>query len=578
MNMKNKTVQYNAVPKIKRGRTRFHEPHSLLSTIGTGKLYPVCAEEVYPGDSIYERLSCVLRGLTPKVPVMDNAFLDLHSFFVPNRLLWSHWEAFISGTGNPDEYTNPTEYNVPQIIFSGSFTAGQAITGSVADYLDYGYSSSSQGIGDLQPMSALYPRAYVKVWNDWFRDENLQQSAHLYTDDSDRYFSRAIGVAPTPLVSAELGGDLLPVSRFHDYFTSLLPQPQKAPPVLLPLGGSAPVSALAYLDRVPVTSGNGIPTRLNFTDSTGNSYNFTDLHNAKNDGLRGTLNTSASDTSGSPMYVSLSANGTARVSGSVDLDSSSAADINRFRVAVATQQFYEQLARSGSRYQEALQGLFGVYATDSRLQRAEYLGGLREPIRNHQIASSTDNDDATLGTTGAFSFTSFNNRKNARKGFTEHGIYLVVACVRTSNTYAQGVPVKLSRRTRFDYYFPSFARLGEMPVYQSEIFNSVQSNSNNALNVFGYKPAWQELRVRQNRCTGLMRPQSPLTLAQWNYARLFSSAPSLTSDFVTQSDTEVSRSLAVTDQPNAQWLLNIYFDTYLDRILTADGVPGLLRL
>lgn len=534
---------FNMAPILKRKRTIFPQDSSLLTTFNTGLLIPLACREIYPGDQINEDISVVLRGLTPVVPVMDNAFLDVFSFFVPNRLVWQHWEDFISGSAQPDEYTNPVEYNVPQITFSsisGPYTVLNSFQNYLLDYLGVGYSSSGLGLSKLSPVSALYPRAYVKIWNDWFRDENLQQSAHLYTDDVDRTYP----ISGDYITTAELGRSLCPVNRFHDMFTSALPAPQKAPPVLLPLGSVAPV-------RNNESGANQFVPDL-YGNATGPLWN-----------PNGRLNVSPASTSGSYQPISMSLE--------ADLSDATAISVNAMRLAFQTQRFYEQLAVAGTRYQESLRSLFGVYATDSRLQRAELLGGKRFPIFQHQVAQTSETQDQfALGTTGAFSFTTAKG-KLSRKGFSEHGIYMVVACVRTANTYSQGIPVQFSRRTKFDYYFPTFAHLGQQPIYTKELYNDISLFPNR---VFGYKEPWAELRTSMNRTSAFMRPQAQNTLARWHYGRLFSSAPVLSSAFVIQGADEVDRTIGVSTQNTHQWYCNVFFNTSIIRVVPKYGISG----
>lgn len=545
---RNKNASFDEAAMLRRSRNWFPMQHSVKTTFGTGKLYPLEVREIYPGDEIDDHMTNVVRGLTPLYPVLDNAYLDTFVFFVPNRLTWNQWEQFLGGNAVPDDYTSPPNLVVPRINIAGEFVG--LVQGSLLDYMGYGTSTyaASSVTDSYAPVNALYPRGYVKIWNDWFRDENIQQPAHLYTDGVDR----DLGPQSDPLISAEYGLGLLPVSRFHDYFTSALPQPQKSPPITLPLGDTAPVgnSVSSHTPFSPIWR-NVDGSINNMPGGVGHSSNGS------------TVNTTEGSLSSTPLFVSLSAN----------LRDATAVSVNTMRLAFQTQRFYEQLARSGSRYQELLQGLFGVYAQDSRLQRAEYLGGSRAPIRQYQVTQTYEaNNESVLGQTGAFSFTADSQLK-IHYTAKEHGLLYILVCVRTDNTYAQGCPVEMSRREKFDYYFPTFAHIGEQPIRVKELYNSYLTSPTK---VFGYKEPWAELRSIPNKVTGHMRPHASNNFSPWTYVRAFDGEPSLTPQFIQQSNAEIIRSLAVSNIPDGEWFGDFYFDTKMLRVLPSKGVPGLI--
>lgn len=564
---RNKNASFDEAAMLKRSRNWFPMAHSIKTTFGTGKLYPLEVREIYPGDEIDDHMTNVVRGLTPLFPVLDNAYLDTFVFFVPNRLTWSQWEQFLGGSAIPNDYTTPPNLLVPRIDIPGTFVPN--IQGSLLDYMGYGVSSySASGTGSVAPVNALYPRGYVKIWNDWFRDENIQQPAHLYTDGTDRTFNPAL--FDKDLQGAELGIQLLPVGRFHDYFTSALPQPQKSPPITLPLGDFAPVNNGGDTFFSPLwysQSGNTyLPLSQSDSSSTAKVLRVRKPGDTPSDSPTNATYLSSltvATNPSSPVNLNLQA----------DLSKATAVSVNTLRLAFQTQRFYEQLARSGSRYQELLQGLFGVYAQDSRLQRAEYLGGSRTPIQQHQVAQTYDaSEESVLGQTGAFSFTADSQLK-FRYTAKEHGLLYILICIRTDNTYAQGCPVEMSRREKFDYYFPTFAHIGEQPIRVKELYNS---SSVPATDVFGYKEPWAELRSIPNKVTGRMRPQASSNFSRWTYVRGFDGAPVLTPQFIQQSNAEVVRSLAVTNISDAEWFGDFYFDTKMLRVLPSKGIPGLI--
>lgn len=554
--MNNSTIKnFNATPRTNRPRSLFSPKGSVKTSFNSGKLVPIAVREVLPNTTIKLDLHAVVRGITPLAPVLDNAYCDVYAFFVPNRLSWTDWEKFLSNP-EPEAYSSPVELSVPQVTFSGSSsnaTFQTSLAGTFWDYAGLGSANAEFPVSAMPGLSVLYPRGYVRIWNEWFRNENIQSSAHLYTDGVDRVFS----FSTDPLISAEYGGSLLPVCKYNDYFTSALPSPQKHPAVLLPLGETAPVfnnsnpslsdvfSPLLY--HYPV--GQAAAPLLEESYYLGNSYGFIGNPDIAQNNLG-----YRSVPAGTP------ASGGAGMALQADLSQAEGVSVNTLRLAFQTQRFYERLARSGSRYTELLQSMFGVYASDTRLQRPEFLGGIRFPITQHQVAQTAENEGSQtigLGDTGAFVFAGNSKRNIVDKSFPEHGILYFLACVRTDQSYCQGVPVEFTRRDRFDFYFPAFAHIGEQPIMQSEIYYSGPSTLKT---VFGYKEPWVEYKYMENKVTGRMRPYVSGNFGIWSYSNYFRSAPTLTPNFINQDVSNIDRTLAVTSSVQDQFFADFYFD------------------
>lgn len=568
--MNNQSVKnFTGVPRTRWKRTRFTPKGSVKTSFNAGKLVPLVVQEVLPNTTMKLDLTSVVRGITPLAPVLDNAYCDVFAFFVPNRLSWEHWEDFLSEPA-PRAYTDPVQYTVPQIQFNSTTTQYQgAIAGKFWDYAGVGAKSRDTIIASLGSVSALYPRGYVRIWNEWFRDQNVQNEAAFSTGDANVAYT----VTGDPIVDAQYGASLLPVDKYKDYFTGALPQPQKGPPVSLSLSDMAVVRTAAT-PLIPLkTSGNSL--QMNREDGSALAspgYNPLLLHGLAN----GTFFVNAGSTSSTDPPLGNA--GYYPNNLYADLSDATAVTVNALRLAFQTQKFQERLARSGSRYTELLRSMFGVYATDARLQRSEFLGGRRFPITQHQVAQTAENDGTEsigLGDTGAFTFTADSTHRLVYRSFPEHGILYVLACVRTDQTYSQGIPVQFTRKNRFDFYFPTFAHIGEQPIYQREIYAGVSAADND--NVFGYKEPWVEYKYFQNRVTAKMRPYVNGNFGIWSYANHFASVPTLSPTFLHQDVANIDRTLAVSSTVQDQFFGDFYFDfKALDLPMPMYNEPGMV--
>ncbi len=547
-------------------RSKFQRNFNHKTTFKEGDLVPVYFDEVLPGDTFSVDSSFLIRMATPIFPVMDNAAIDLYFFFVPNRLVWDHWQQFC-GENTTAPWTQTTEYQIPQINFKTSDTIfGFGATNySVMNYFGI---PSVIGQGGLS-VSDLPNRAYRLIWNEWFRDQNIQLPVFVPTDDSSRNFSRSTDL------TKNYGGYPLKVCKFHDYFTSCLPSPQKGPSVTLPLGSLAPVISGPYNSDLATSEPQN---RIEFVVSTSVGHggyrplvlNTNGLHTGGiascNVGLSGTPDTT-SDTDAKIIFANQYA----------DLSQATSATINELRQAFAIQRLYEKDARGGTRYRELLKAHFGVTAPDSRVQVPEYLGGCRVPININQVLQTSSTTDVSpQGNTAAYSCTT-DSRSLFTSSFVEHGMLIGLACVRVEHSYCQGVERFWSRKRRFDFYWPTLANIGEQAVLKKELFVTGKSADDDM--AFGYQEAWADYRYKPNRLSGEFSldnsstKQSALGQA-WTYMDVYNSAPTLSDSWIQESDSNVKQTLAVQDKP--QFIADFYFKVGTVRPMPVYSVPGLI--
>jgi len=534
------------VPQMHTSRTRFNRDQTIMTTFDSGKLIPFYVDEVLPGDTFQIDTSAIIRMTTPKYPVMDDAYIDFYYFYCPNRILYDEFKYFM-GEVEDKPWAPSKEYKVPQIVCFGSDERPEPLEKSILDYMGV-----PTKIKKKFEINALPVRAYVKIWNEYFRDENVDNRATLVTGEGDQAYrdTNKDENLDKILEEAHEGGRCLPVNKFHDYFTSCLPYPQRGPEVSLPLGGNAAIIGYKDLNYKEVIERNIITV------------------------MEGTV-TEKAQIAATPSYaVFKTAQGGTGYLGA-DLTNITATTINDLRNAVAVQHYYEALARGGSRYREQVQSLWNVTISDKTVQIPEYLGGGRYHVNMNQIVQTSgqqNNTDTPIGETGALSVTPV-NESSFTKSFEEHGFVIGVMCVRHNHSYQQGLERFWSRKDRLDYYVPQFANLGEQPVKKKEI---MLTGTETDEETFGYQEAWAEYRMKPNRVSGLMRSNATGTLDFWHYADNYAEVPTLSQGWMAEGKSEIARTLIVQDEPQFFGAIRVANKT--TRCMPLYSVPGLNKL
>lgn len=552
---------------MQRPRSKFDRSHQLLTTINEGDLVPIYCDEVLPGDTARVNLNGLIRMSTPIYPVMDNAYMDTYFFFVPCRLLWEHWENMF-GENDTDYWAEKTEYSTPKCKIGGKSGLNN---GSIGDYFGL-----PTGIQKAIEVNALPARAYAMIYNEWFRDENLEAPIMLGYKKTDNGFSiddpeKTTDYANSPRQTAGTNEGALysmkpaKAGKFHDYFTSCLPNPLKADAVEINLTGNARITGYTndkFNEKAPLYVNS-------FHDGSTNPGNIKDkLYAIAADGNTGSAYLNIGDGTGSDHSV---------VYLGADLNGVNAISIQDLRMAIALQHIFEADARNGTRYREFLSGTWGVTSPDSRLQIPEYIGGQRIPINVNQVVQTSQTDTQTgqaLGNTAAYSLTTC-SKQMVDYAATEYGFIIGLAVVRVEHSYQQGLATKWTRGGRFTYYDPRLAALGEQPVYNREIYAQGTEEDNE---IFGYQEAWADYRYKPSYVTGEMRSNYQTSLDAWHYADDYESIPRLSAEWIQEGQQNIDRTIAVTSDKSHQFLCDFYFTENWFREMPIYSIPGIERI
>lgn len=555
---------------MERPRSKFDRSHQLLTTINEGDLVPIYCDEVLPGDTARVHLNGLIRMSTPIYPIMDNCYMDTYFFFVPCRLLWEHWENMF-GENDTNYWAEKTEYSTPKCEIGG--TSGLK-NGSIGDYFGLPTEVKNKII-----VNALPARAYAMIYNEWFRDENLEAPLMLgykKTDEggvgADPGGTNAYANEPSRTTDTNEANFYsrkpAKAGKFHDYFTSCLPSPLKNSPVEISLTGNAPIrlgqSDGTYLEYP--TSINMVVGSTQQSNKAG-SLNYVKEYNKPGEKAQmefgGTAGSTGSVSDGGWMYA--------------DLENVSAINIADLRMTIALQHIFEADARNGTRYREFLSGTWGVTSPDSRLQIPEYIGGQRIAINVNQVVQTSQTDTKTgqaLGNTAAYSLTTC-SKQMVEYAATEYGFIIGLAVIRVEHSYQQGLATKWTRGGRFTYYDPRLAALGEQPVYNKEIYAQGTAEDDE---IFGYQEAWADYRYKPSYVTGEMRSNYQTSLDAWHYADDYDKLPRLSAEWIQEGTQNIDRTIAVTSAKSHQFLCDLYFTEEWYREMPIYSIPGIERI
>ena len=535
--------RFSDAPAMYMKRTKFDRSHVYKTTFDSGKLIPVFIDEVLPGDTTRMSVNYFARLATPIKPIMDNIYLDWFFFFVPNRLVWEHWQNFCFEQEDPDD---STDYVIPTISATGN--SENAYIGSLWDYFGLPVNTP----GNLSGISALPFRGVYLIYNEWFRDENLQKSVKIQKGDTNEVLNSA-RASEQPSWVFSSGTNIVPGlacpprGKRHDYFTSALPWTQKGPGVSVGLAGTAPVVSTKSV------STNYLSPNISYRGSVGIQSGHMNI-----------INPIGSDTTDIGMKLDdfgLYAN----------LDESDIFTINSLRTAFQMQKFYERLARGGSRYTEILRSFFGVVSPDARLQRPEFLGSFTKMVNVNPIAQTSATDNTSpQGNLSAYGVTAAKFH-GFTKSFVEHGYIFGFVCARADLTYQQGINKMWLRSTVYDFYWPTFAHLGEQAIELREIY---AQGSEADTSVFGYQERYAEYRYKPSQITGKFRSSVVNgSLDKWHLSQYFNNAPTLNEEFIVENP-PIDRIIAVPSEP--EFLLDIGFRYTTVRPMPMFGTPGLV--